>query len=103
METVLLKERRILIDSGTAANTIKINIRTQSLYIENKLHGTAASGSFIRSTDHDSTTESDSECEGEQPTPRSPLQQPNVKPTPTPTTRASMTTLRPIRAGLWNA
>ena len=55
--------------TGTA-----ISIRTQSLYIESKRL-------FIRSTDHDSTTESDSdpdsECKGAQPTPGCPCQQPN--------------------------
>ena len=75
VEFVLLKERRALIDSGTPASMIKISIRTQSLYIGNKLHGMAERGSFIRPDEQDpsdSDSDTDSECHTELSAPKHP-------------------------------
>jgi hypothetical protein len=95
VESVLLKERRCLIDSGVSPSKIKISIRLQSLFIESKLHGKALSGSFTRTTDPDymGSDSSDSEPEDSPTTNKSDSEtsSPSVTVVTVPTTSSSNT------------
>ena len=65
VESILLKERRSLIQSGVPATSICFSINSKQLYVDNQIHREAANGTFIKIQDlaSDSDSESESNCD----------------------------------------
>ena len=60
VESILLKERRSLIQSGVPTTSICFSINSKQLYVNNQIHG-AAKRTFVKI--HDPTLDSDSKSE----------------------------------------
>ena len=59
-ETVLMRERWNLIQSGIPRNEVKL--RNARLYVKNKLHGSVVDSLFVLASDHGSTDQSVSDA-----------------------------------------
>ena len=67
IESILLKERWSLIQAGHHLNSIRINGRTSTIYLDNQVFGKVVNSKFVRSTQHHGLSSSVSQSLTKQP------------------------------------